>query len=210
MKPYNGKSILIIGAGLLQVPAIEISNELGLITIVTDYNKNAPGMKIANHPIVISIRDIDGTVRIMKEFNKKVKIDGVITVGTDASMTVSAVSDALHLPGIKFENAEAASNKLKMRERLAKYNVPIPKFYKCWSLIDLKEISKLLTYPFVIKPVDNMGARGVMKIENESMLESAYYNAKKSTPSGELIVEDYMEGPELSIDALVFNDTISI
>ncbi len=49
MKPYEGKSILIIGAGLLQVPAIEISNKLGLTTIVTDYNKNAPGMKIANH-----------------------------------------------------------------------------------------------------------------------------------------------------------------
>ncbi len=210
MKPYEGKSILIIGAGLLQVPAIEISNKLGLTTIVTDYNKNAPGMKIANHPIVISIRDTDGTVRIMKEFNKKVKIDGIITVGTDASMTVAAVANALNLPGIKFENAEAASNKLKMRERLAMHNVPIPKFYKCWSLVDLKEISKLLTYPFVIKPVDNMGARGVMKIENESMLEVAYYNAKKSTPSGELIVEDYMEGPELSIDALVFNDTISI
>ncbi len=210
MKPYDGKSILIIGAGLLQVPAIETANDLGLTTIVTDYNKNAAGMKIANHPIVISIRDTDGTVRMMKEFNKKVKIDGVITVGTDASMTVAAVANALNLPGIEFENAEAASNKLKMRERLAKHNVPIPKFYKCWSLIDLKEIVKLLPYPLVIKPVDNMGARGVMKIENESMLETAYYNAKKSSPSGELIVEEYMEGPELSIDAIVYNDTISI
>ena len=210
MKPYDNKTILIIGAGLLQVPAIEIANELGITTIVTDYNKNAPGMKIANYPIVISIRDIDGTVRIMREFNKKVKIDGVITVGTDASMTVAAVANALNLPGIEFENAEAASNKLKMRERFAKHNVPIPKFYKCWSLIDLKEIVKLLPYPLVIKPVDNMGARGVMKIENESMIEPAYYNAKKSSPSGELIVEEYMEGPELSIDAIIYNNNISI
>ena len=28
MKPYDGKSILIIGAGLLQVPAIETANKL--------------------------------------------------------------------------------------------------------------------------------------------------------------------------------------
>ena len=70
-------------------------------------------MKIAAYPVVMSIRDVDGTVRIMKEFNNKVKIDGVITVGTDASMTVSAVANTLNLPGIPFENAEAASNEIR-------------------------------------------------------------------------------------------------
>ena len=69
MKSYDNKNIVIIGAGQLQEPAIKIANELGLKTIVTDYNENAPGMKIADYPIVISIRDIDGTVRVLKEFN---------------------------------------------------------------------------------------------------------------------------------------------
>jgi isopentenyl diphosphate isomerase/L-lactate dehydrogenase-like FMN-dependent dehydrogenase/biotin carboxylase len=210
MHEYKGKTLLIIGAGLLQVPAITIANELGLKTVVTDYNPEAPGMKIADYPVVMSTRDIDGTVRVIKELNKKVKIDGVITVGTDASMTVSAVANALNLPGIEFENALAASNKLKMRERFEKFNVPSPKFYKCWSLKDLKNISNLLDYPMVIKPIDNMGARGVMKIENESMLEMAFYNAKNASPSGELIVEEYMKGAELSIDALIYNNEIYI
>lgn len=210
MNDYRNKNLLIIGAGLLQMPAIKIANELGLNTIVTDYNENAPGMKIADNPIVISTKDIDGTVRTIKKINKKIKIHGVITIGTDASMTVAAVANALGLPGIEFENAEAATNKLKMRERFKEHNIPIPDFYKCWSLKDLKNISKMLSYPFVIKPVDNMGARGVMKIENESMLELAFNKAKKASPSGELIVEEYMEGPELSIDALIYNGKIHI
>ncbi len=207
---YEGKTILIIGAGLLQVPAIKIAAELGLKTVVTDYNENAPGMKIADMPCVVSTRDIEGTVRAMKELNKKNKIDGVITVGTDASMTVAAVANALKLPGNKFENAEAASNKIKMRERLKEFNVPIPIFRKCWSLDDLITASKEIGFPLVIKPADNMGARGVMKIENESMLEKAYHNAKNGSPSGELIVEEYMAGPELSIDALIYNGEIFI
>ncbi len=210
MKPYDSKSIVIIGAGLLQVPVIKIANELGLKTIVTDYNMDAPGMKIADYPAVISIKDIDGTVRIMKQLNNKIKIDGVITSGTDASMTVAAVANALNLPGIPFENAEAASNKFKMRKRLMEHNVPIPKFFRCWSFDDLINISKEFKYPFVIKPVDNMGARGVMKIDNEAMLHVAFDNAKKGSPSGELIVEEYMEGGELSIDSIVYNDQIKI
>ncbi|MBN2544560.1 MAG: ATP-grasp domain-containing protein [Spirochaetes bacterium] len=210
MKPYDSKSILIIGAGLLQVPVIKTANELGLKTIVTDYNIDAPGMKIADHPVVISIKDIDGTVRVIKQLNKKIKIDGVITSGTDASMTVAAVANALNLPGIPFENAEAASNKFKMRKRLLEHNVPIPKFFKCWSFDDLLNISKELNYPFVIKPVDNMGARGVMKIDNEALLHVAFDNAKKGSPSGELIVEEYMEGSELSIDSIVYHDQIKI
>jgi biotin carboxylase len=210
VRNYKGKSILIIGAGMLQVPAIRAASELGLTTIVTDYNDNAPGIKIADFPIIVSTKDIDGTVRKAKEFNKKNRIDGVITVGTDASMTVSAVANALNLPGIKFEDAEAASNKIKMRERLKLNNVPIPEFRKCWSLDELVKAASELKYPVVLKPADNMGARGVMKIENDIMLEKAYHNAKSASPSGELIVEEYMAGPELSIDALIFNGEIYI
>nr|HPO50273.1 ATP-grasp domain-containing protein [Spirochaetota bacterium] len=210
MNRYKDKNLLIIGAGLLQVPVIKTANEVGLKTVVTDYNENAPGMKIADYSLVISTRDIDGTVRVAKEFDKKIKLHGVITVGTDASTTVSAVANVLNLPGIEFINAEAASNKVKMRERFEKYKAPIPAFSKCWTLDELKNFAKKYGFPLVIKPADNMGARGVMKIENEENLEFAFHNAKKGSPSGELIVEEYMDGPELSIDALVYNDEIFI
>ena len=210
MKKYHGKTIMIIGAGLLQVPAIKEAMEMGLATIVTDYNENAPGMKIADHRLIISTKDIHGTVRKAKEINERIHIDAVITVGTDASMTVSAVANALGLPGIKFENAEAASNKIKMRERLRVAGVPIPQFKKVWSFEELQDASKEIGFPLVLKPADNMGARGVMKIENEYILEKAYHNAKNASPSGELIVEEYMQGPELSIDALIYEGAIHI
>ncbi len=210
MNDYTNKSIVIIGAGLLQVPAIKIANELGLKTIVTDYNEAAAGMKLADIPVVISTRDIDGTVRVMREINKKVKIDGVITVGTDASRTVSAVANALGLTGIKFEDAIAATNKVKMRERFKEFAVPIPAFRKCWSIEELYDSVKEIGFPLVIKPTENMGARGVMKISDESSLDFAFRNAKEASPTGELIVEEYMLGPELSIDALVYRGDIFV
>lgn len=204
------KHLMIIGAGLLQVPVIEAAAEMGLATIVTDYDKNAMGLKLADYPIIMSTRDVDGTVRVARSFHQTIPIDGVITAGTDASMTVSAVANALGLPGIKYENAEAASNKIKMRKRLREYEVPIPRFQECWTLDDAIAAFEKLGPPLVIKPADNMGARGVRKITHRSEIKEAFELAKSASPTGAILMEEYMEGPELSIDALIYEGEIHI
>ncbi|WP_297204601.1 alpha-hydroxy-acid oxidizing protein [uncultured Brachyspira sp.] len=206
----KGKRIIIIGAGLLQVPAIQIAQEMGLYTIVFDYNKDAHGMKIADHPMVVSTRDVDGSVRAARDLSKKMEIHGVITVGTDASTTVAAVANALGLPGNRFEDAYAASNKIRMRERFKKNNVPQPDFFPVWNYEEAMEAYKHLNKPVVVKPADNMGARGVMKVANENDILAAFNRAKSASPSGEVIIEEFMDGPELSIDMLIYNDEIHV
>ncbi len=202
------KSIMIIGGGLLQVPVIQTAKKMGLQTIVTDYNKDAIGIHYADVPLIMSTRDIEGSVRIAKKQNQITPISGVLTVGTDASMTVSAVANALNLPGIKFEDAEAATNKIKMRQRFKNFNIPVPDFFAVWSLADAKAACVELGFPVVIKPSDNMGARGVIYIENNNTIADAFKFAKAASPSGELIIEKYMHGEELSIDAVIYNKEI--
>ncbi|HOQ12329.1 MAG: L-lactate dehydrogenase (cytochrome) [Spirochaetes bacterium ADurb.Bin218] len=204
------KTIMVIGGGLLQTPVIATAKKMGYQVIVTDYNPDAIGMKQADIPIVMSTRDIQGSVRVAKQQNEITPISAVLTVGTDASMTVAAVANALNLPGIKFEDAEAATNKIKMRMRFKEHNVPSPAFLPVWSLSDAKKAAKILGFPLVIKPSDNMGARGVMKIENANQISDAFKFAKSASPSGELIIEQFMEGPELSIDAIIYNGEITI
>ncbi len=201
---------MIIGGGLLQTPAIDTAKKMGYQVIVTDYNADAIGMKHADIPIVMSTRDIQGSVRIAKQQNEITPISGVLTVGTDASQTVAAVANALNLPGIRFEDAEAATNKLKMRMRFKENNVPSPAFLPVWSLSDAKKACKILGFPLVLKPSDNMGARGVIKIENATQIADAFKFSKNASPSGDLIIEQFMEGPELSIDAIVYNGEITI
>lgn len=204
------KYLMIIGGGILQVPVIQTASSMGIKTIVTDYNPEAYGLKIADYPIIMSTRDVDGTVRVAKELLNKIPIHGVITVGTDASKTVSAVANALGLPGIKFEDAECATNKIKMRTRFKAHNVPCPDFYGVWSYQEAVTAFQKLEKPVVVKPADNMGARGVRRVDNEEELASAFESAKKSSPSGEIIIEEYMQGDELSIDSLVYNDEVYI
>ena len=146
------KTIMIIGGGLLQVPVIQASRKMGYQVIVTDYNPNVIGMKHADIPIVMSTRDIEGSVRVARTQNEITPISAVLTVGTDASMTVAAVANALNLPGIKFEDAEAATNKIKMRMRLRDKGVPCPDFFPVWSLSDAKKACKKLGFS-VVAPI---------------------------------------------------------
>ena len=204
------KTILVIGGGLLQVPLIQTARKMGLQVIVTDYNPDAMGMKYADIPVVMSTRDVEGSVRAAKAQNKMTPISAVLTVGTDASMTVAAVANTLNLQGIKFENAEAATNKIKMRARFKEKGVPCPDFIPVWTINDVKKACGKLGFPVVIKPSDNMGARGVMRINSKMDLADAFRFAKDASPSGGLIVEEYMEGPELSIDAVIYRNEITI
>ncbi len=203
------RTIMIIGAGFLQVPVIETARRMGLTTVVTDYDPDAPGLKYADIAIIASTRDHEGTVRHARKYVREGgRIDGVLTVGTDASMTVAAVAAALNLPGNKFETAEAATNKIKMRQRFQAHNVPSPDFRECWDINDIYDFIKSHTFPLVIKPSDNMGARGVRKIESQREAEHAFQEARDASPSGECLIEEYIDGEELSIDALVYNDDI--
>ncbi|TGK09976.1 ATP-grasp domain-containing protein [Leptospira fletcheri] len=209
-KKVVGKTILIVGGGLLQVPIIQTAKTMQLRTIVADMNPQAPGLKICDIQMIMSTKDIEGMVRESKRLAATTKVDGVITAGTDASMTVAAVANALDLPGIRFVDAEAASNKVKMRERLKKAGVPIPGFAPIWSLQDTRDALEFLKFPLVMKPADNMGARGVVKVNNREELQAAFKHAKKYSPTGEMILEEYMPGPEVSVDALAWDGNFAI
>lgn len=199
-----------IGGGLLQLPVILTAKKMGYQVIVSDYNPDSIGMRDAHIPLIMSTKDIEGSVRIARAQNEITPISAVLTVGTDASMTVAAVANALGLPGIKFEDAEAATNKIKMRMRFKEHDVPSPVFLPVWSLSDAKKACKILRLPLVIKPSDNMGARGVMRIDNYNQISDAFHFAKNASPSGELIIEEFMDGHELSIDAIIYNNEVTI
>lgn len=197
------ETLMLIGAGKMQVPAIQKAREMGLSTVVLDYDPDAPGMSLADYPIEMSTRDFEGCVRVANNFEQET-IDGVITVGTDASLSQAAVSEALDLTGIKFTVAQRATNKVKMRKSFEKAGLPQPEFRSIWNLAEARETADEIGYPLVIKPADNMGGRGVRKIEDEDDLEPGFNHAKSLSPRGEVIAEEFLPGPEYSTDSLFY------
>ena len=120
------------------------------------------------------------------------------------------MGENLGLATHSYQAACNASNKIQMRQCFEKANVPSPKFIEIDENFLVNPVLQDLDFPLVVKPVDNMGARGCRMIRNASeLIENAkiaidYSRTKKA------ILEEYMEGMEFSIDALVFNKEVTI
>jgi biotin carboxylase len=201
------EKIIILGAGVMQGPVIRIARELGYYAVVLDGSKDAPCISMADRFEHIDLKDKEAIEAFARNLQKEGGI-GIMTAGTDFSASVAWVAEKLGLPGIPYEAALNASDKGRMRECFKKAGVPSPDFITITKEDNLENIS--LSFPLVIKPVDNMGSRGCRRVDNKEELEQAAKAALGFSRCGRAIVETYMDGPEFSVDAIVWHEEITI
>ena len=195
----------------MQRPSIESAKELGYKTLVVDANPNAVCVPFADRFEKVDLKDMEGIAKLA--LSMKDEIAGIFTAGTDFSASVSYASEKCSLVSHSFQAALNASNKVLMRECFARENVPSPDFFEADEkfLQSLNSItSAKIEFPKVVKPVDNMGARGCRLVRCTEEFVPALREAISYSRTGKAIVEDYMAGPEFSIDALVFNGNVTI
>ena len=200
------ETLIILGAGVMQGPAIRIAKELEFYTIALDGSAQAPCVSMADQFEQIDLKDKEG----IEAFARSLQCErlGIMTAGTDFSANVAWVAQKLKLPGIPYEAALNASDKSRMRECFKKASLPSPDFVTITAQDELSNIS--LPFPLVIKPVDNMGSRGCRRVDSIEELRTAAKTAIGFSRSGRAIVESYMEGPEFSVDAIVYHGEITI
>ncbi len=197
------RTVLILGAGIMQIPAIRIAKGRGWRVVVADGNPEAEGKGLCDRFAHVDLKDLDGLVSLARDCGRQGGLDGVFTAGTDFSASVAWVAEKLGLPGIPYETALKATDKALMREAFAAAGVPSPRF-ACWSGDGEPSVCvRGFSFPLVVKPVDNMGARGVRRVDEISDLEAACREALPLSRSSRVIVEEFMEGEELSLDAVV-------
>ena len=203
------KTLLIVGAGLEAVPGIELAKSMGLHIVVSDINPNAPGFRVADDSLLASTYDVPATVAAARTYHNQVRaLDGVMCIACDVPMAVASVAAALELPGISIESARLATDKLAMKERFASDAVPIPWFSPVKSAKELCELVRKQGLPLVIKPVDSRGSRGVLRLTPSVDLKWAYELARSHSPSGRVMLEGFLPGPQISTESIVIDGQV--
>ena len=198
------KTVLVVSGGVEAVPGIRHARRLGYRVVVADRDPAAPGVRYAHHAIVASTYDADGMVAAARRFVAQTgSIDGVLSIAADVPLTVATVATALGLPGIPIRTAELASDKLAMKECLAANGIPVPWFAPVASGEELGAVVARRGLPLVIKPVDSRGARGVLRLSPGVDLAWAFAEATRWSPTGRVMVEEYLEGPQFSTESVL-------
>lgn len=201
------KKLLIIGASILQLPAIKKAKEMGLYVAVADFNPNAIGIQYADEYFNASTMDEDAVLNVAKEF----KPDGIMTLATDMPMRgVAKVSDALGLNGISYETAVKATDKYDMIKAFEEHNVPAPWFCLVKNIEELSQLKDKISYPCIMKPTDNAGSHGVVKIHSYEELVDNYEYSHNCSRRGSVIVEEYLDGQEVSVEVMVVDGKVNI
>lgn len=201
------KKVLLLGASALQLAAIRKTKELGVTCIAVDYDENAVGVKEVDKFYDISTIDYK---RVLETAQKE-KVDGIFTICSDRPMQIVAkVGATLGLNTISCEAALLATNKAFMRNALFDNNVSIPKYKICKNFLDFKNAIKELGFPVIVKPSDNSGSRGISFIDCENSYDQAYEYAKENSLDGVVLVEEFVNGDEVSVEAFVENGEVRI
>ena len=191
------KKILVIGAAAYQTPAIRRIVELGYEAYCVDYKEGQPGFEYATGYRVIDVKDKDGCLAYARELG----VDGVMTWGATLTQpTVSFVASALGLPCIALDAAEISMSKYQIRKALTEAG--LNSAGEVFEMHSWEEAGKHeFKVPFVVKPSDGSGSKGVRIVEKETEVHDALQYAFDGARNNEIYVEPFIRGEEYSAEA---------
>lgn len=189
--PARRPRLLVLGAGPAQLGLLEAARARGLHVIAADRDPQAIGFEHVDERAVISTDDEPALERLARARD----VDGVISPGADWAVGVAArIAERIGLPHpIDAATAGLATSKARQRERFAEAGVPQPR------VVSPGEEPPL---PCVVKPVDQQGQRGLSVVRERGELEAAVAAAVEVSRGGGYLVEELVEGPEVTVNAV--------
>jgi len=180
--------LLVLGAGPAQIGLLRAARERGLFVIAVDRDPAAPGFAYADKRALVSTEDEPAVDRLARAE----RVDGIVSPGSDWPVGVAArVASRLGLPHpIDAATATLATTKSRQRERFAEAGVPQPRL--------LAEP----VAPSVVKAPDRQGQRGLTFVRTAAELAPAIDAALEASRNGSYIVEEYVDGPEVTVQAV--------
>lgn len=197
---------VVLGGSKFQEGLITHLNNNNLQAIVLDKN---PNCYLSEKNVNFIECDISKPNECLSAIKDK-DITCCFTAQSDIGVpSQGLINSYFNLIGVNYEQALITSNKFLFRENMKKYNIKQPKYHKCKNQNDLYGVSKIFGFPFIIKPVDSSGSRGVQIIENLDEIETKINNTLKYSRSDYFLAEEFINGVEYGAQTISTNGQLN-
>lgn len=194
------KKLAVIGVNEPLEPFFKQVKALGYYIVGIAYEKGAVCKKYCDRFYPISFTDKDTVLEVCKEE----KIDGITSFSLESALpTVIYVAQKMDLVSNTEECLRRLENKFTMREALNAARISNPQYAIVTKAEELDSLS--MPFPCVVKPVDSGGSQGVTKVEKLKEMKEAFTRALYYSREKKVIIEQYIDGREFSVEYLSFN-----
>jgi hypothetical protein len=129
----------------------------------------------------------------------------------EAYVEFAAELNADHaLGGISLSTARRCRDKYLMREALAGHGVPVPAFHRVTGEQACREAARALGFPVIVKPSNGSASKGVTKVLRPDDAPAAFREASAVPEGVAVLVEEYVGGPEFSVEIVVAGGRVHI
>lgn len=194
----NKKTVLVFGVGDLQKSIINRAHKKGLYVVGIDPSENAYCRDEVDAFEVVGGQDFEGTCAVVEKYG----IDAIVTAATDKPLVMMArIAEKYGFPFYSVLTAQWSTDKFQMKQRFMEGDVPCAK----GRLVKSVEETTDMVYPVIVKPRDNSGSRGVKLCSNQEELQEAIDEALPYSHLDSVLVEEFIEGQEYSIEGLHYD-----
>ena len=123
---------------------------------------------------------------------------------------VSYLANKFNFISLSKNHSKILTTKYLMKKFFFKNNIKSPIYKLLKNKNTLKKFVHQEGLPIIIKPIDSFGQRGIFKIYNFKNLEKKLLETKKNSTNKKILLEKFVEGPEINVVAIVYNKKITV
>lgn len=197
-------TVLVVKTGYplaARVQAYRTFYRLGWRVAVVDEPLNQ-GIGIADVPIVSDLHNVERLCDLV--WRRIGRPDAILTLNDSGLLSAAMVAENFGLPHISSEVAVLATDKERQRELMQRSGVRVPRWQRAKNTDDI-ELWRRRFGDVVVKPVDRSASAGVTKVSAPAGSESAFDTAMNESGAGRVLVEEYIEGPEFSVESVAID-----
>jgi biotin carboxylase len=198
------RAFVLTGGSRSQLGLLEQARALGHAVAVVDGSSSAPLLAEADHAIVRSFTEVERVLSDLEALG--IEPVAVATMGSDQAVAPTArLAERLGLPGLPVETAKTVADKRQMRRAFEKAGVRCPRGREAASFEEAEQAFHELGAPVVVKPVDGSAQRGVTEVRAEGELAPAFDRALAASRTGAVVLEQYVEGDEYTVNGFLLD-----
>ena len=189
------EKIAVLGANEPLIPFYRQARNLGYEIIGFAWSEGAVCKSFCDKFYPISFSEKEKILEVCR----KEGVRGITSFSLESALpTVIYVAEKMGLVSNTEECLERTQSKFSQRRMLEQAGIVVPKYYRIENEIDLSKVD--CCFPVIVKPIDSGGSRGISKVDEPGTLLDAYRYAAENSRTGHVIVEEYVDGREFSVE----------